>query len=113
MSQKFLKKEHAVNNLKGSAPRINFLKEKLTALLLFVFLVFVVYKCAKYNGDKELKTTVSFDNQEYQKLKNAYRFSEAKSYLDSCESVKMKSDIDSIEKNRLNEVVEILKEKNN
>lgn len=59
MSQKFLKKEQAVINLRGSAPRINFLKEKLTALLLFVFLVFVVYKCSKNAGVNKVTTNTS------------------------------------------------------
>lgn len=59
MSQKFLKKEQAVINLKGSAPRINFLKEKLTALLLLVFLVFVVYKCSKNAGVNKVTTNTS------------------------------------------------------
>lgn len=59
MSQKFLKKEHAVNNLKGSAPRINFLKEKLMALLLFIFLVFVVYKCSNNAGENKVTTSTS------------------------------------------------------
>lgn len=59
MSQKFLKKEQAVNNLKGSVPRINFLKEKLTALLLFIFLVFVVYKCSNNAGENKVTTSTS------------------------------------------------------
>jgi hypothetical protein len=59
MSQKFLKKEQAVINLKGSAPRINFLKEKLTALLLIVFLVFVVYKCSNNAGENKVITSTS------------------------------------------------------
>jgi hypothetical protein len=57
MSQKFLKKEQAVVNLTGSAPRINFLKEKLTAFLLLVFVFFVVYQCSK--NPKEKKVIIS------------------------------------------------------
>jgi hypothetical protein len=57
MSENYLKKAQAKTNLNATTSKIKFVKEKLTALLIVLCLLFVVIKCVQTKQTKPLGTT--------------------------------------------------------
>ena len=100
MPQKYIKKEEVIRNFQGKykAPLIKYPKEKLLGVSLLLSLFLIFYTCSK----KDNPNTGIIDSGKYKDLKENYKFTQALNYLDSCEKEGLITNIDTIEKNRLN-----------
>ena len=100
MPQKYIKKEEVIRNFQGKykEPLIKYPKEKLLGVSLLLSLFLIFYTCSK----KDNPITGKIDSGKYKDLKENYKFTQALNYLDSCEKEGLITNIDTIEKNRLN-----------
>ena len=100
MPQKYIKKEEVIRNFQGKykEPLIKYPKEKLLGVSLLLSLFLIFYTCSK----KDNPITGIIDSGKYEDFKENYKFTQALNYLDSCEKEGLITNIDTIEKNRLN-----------